>query len=217
MPGWFQVTQGSAEADPVMVVGNTGPDTGGVRAVVVRAIGESGSPAGVVIGLLGRMPVFPVGVVNEDRTLGSVKIVVVVHIGLSLPEIGQHLPETPAVVAQRGPVVEVFGIPTVEARCVDGAGAAGYLAPGHRHIRIGIGGAGHVLPAVAAIQQGYWMAGKCAQGRRVPAGVVPELDIIGKVLKFRIVRAGLKEQHRHPWVLRQPGCQYAACGNRRQQ
>ena len=116
VPGRFQVTQGGAEADPVMVVGNAGSDPGGVRAVVVRAIRESGSPAGVVKGLLRGMLVLLSGVVNEDRTVGAMKVVVEVHIGLDFPEVGQDLPEAPAVVAQRGPVVEVFGIPAVEGR-----------------------------------------------------------------------------------------------------
>ena len=54
------------------------------------------------------------------------------------------------------------------------------------------------------------MTGKGAQRRRVPAGAVPELDIIGKALKFRIVLASLKEQYRYSGILGQSGCQYAA-------
>ena len=209
VPGRFQITEGGAEADPVMVVGNTGSDTGGVRAVVVRAIRKSGSPAGVIKSSLRRLPVFPPGVVNEDRAVGAMKVVVVVHIGLNFPEVGQDLPETPAVVAQSGPVVVVFGNPTKESRCVNRAGAAGNLAPGHRHVRKHFSGAPNVLPVVTAIQQGYRVTARCAQSGSVPAGVVSELDIIGKVLKLRIVRSGLQQQHRYTWVPPKsglPGC-----------
>ena len=116
VPGRGQVTEGSAEANPIMVVGDAGSDPCCVRAVVVQASGKSGSAAGFVEGVLHRMPVFSARVVNEYRTVGAMKVVVVVNIGLNLPEVRQDFPETPAIIAQRGPVVEVFRVPAIEGR-----------------------------------------------------------------------------------------------------
>ena len=114
VPGRVQVSQGGAEADPVVIVADARPDTGGVGAVVVRAIGESCSPAGAVEGLLFRMPSLPPGVVNEDGTVGAMKVIPVVHIGLGLPEIRQGLLVAPTVVSQRGPVVQIPRVSSVE-------------------------------------------------------------------------------------------------------
>ena len=116
VPGRGQVAEGSAEANPVMIVGDSGSYPCCVRAVVVLANGKSGSAAGLVKGILHRMPAFPVKVVNEYRTVGAMKVVVMVKIGLNLPEVRQDLLETPAIIAQRGPVVEIFRVPAVEGR-----------------------------------------------------------------------------------------------------
>src|SRR5262245_32403522 len=98
-------------------------------AIVVWAFGKAGSPAGVVEGLLGRMPQCAVGMVHKDWALGAMIVIVKVYVSLDFPEVWEDLLETPLVVTASGPGRKIFGDAAVEGRGVDGARAPHDLAP----------------------------------------------------------------------------------------
>ena len=105
-----------------------------------------------------------------------------VGVGLQLAEVGQGLLESPLVVPHGRPVVEVFGNAPEEDLHVDGAGAAGDLAPGDVHRLGDLGGLGDEVPVVLA-------------GGDVGTGGVPVPDLLRQAVEVRNVRAGLQQQH----------------------
>jgi hypothetical protein len=54
--------------------------------------------------------------VNKNGAFRSMVVIMAVYVGLNLPEIGQDLLETPLIVAEEGPPVEVFWCASVESR-----------------------------------------------------------------------------------------------------
>jgi hypothetical protein len=114
VPALAQVAQSGTEPDPIVVVGDGRAYTRSVRAIVVRAIWEAGGPAGIVEGLLGRMPLIPSGVMDKYRPVFSMIVIMIINVGLDLSKIGQDLLEAPLVVAASGPALKVIGNPTVE-------------------------------------------------------------------------------------------------------
>ena len=98
--------------------------------------------------------------VDEDRAVGPVVVVVKVDVGLHFSEVRQHPLEAPLFVAQGRPSVEIVRHAPVEGRCVDGAGTSGYLASGNSHGWCLAGGFTYVLPIVPAVEEGNGMPGR---------------------------------------------------------
>ena len=150
--------------------------------------------AGVVEGRLSGMPPLPVRIVHEDGAFATVVLVVAVNVGFKPPKVGQHLLETPLIVTHDRPGFEVIRYTPVERRGIDGARATGDFASGHRHIWRQIGCPRDELPAVDAGRQGNGMAPGSPHRWGPHAGVVTELDVVGKMLKIGIVWPRFQEQ-----------------------
>ena len=192
VPGHVEVAQGRAPADAVGVVDRAGTDPRCVGKVVVRAVWDADGPAGIVKRLLVGQGLIGLEPAHDYGTVGVVEVVAAeVGVGLDHAEVLQQVLEAPLVVAQSGPGVVVLGNAPQEDLAVDGAGAAGDLAPGHQH-RFGMfGGLAGELPVVVA-------------GHYVGAGGVAELDLFRQMLEVGVVRPGFEQKHRAGRVFAQP-------------
>src|SRR5262249_46637961 len=103
VPARTQVAQGGTEADAVVIVGDRGPYTRSIGAIVVWAIRKAGGLTGVIEGALGPMPCLCVGMVDKDWAVCAMVVILIVNVGLDFPEVRQDLLEVPLVVTIRGP------------------------------------------------------------------------------------------------------------------
>ena len=182
-----QVAEGGAPADAAGVVQGQGADAGGVRVVVVGAVGLAPVAQGVVEGLLLGGAGLVTEAVHGDRPLGAVEVAVEVGVGLDPLQAGQDLLPGPLRVAGGGPAVVVLRDAAQEDLGVDGAGAAHQTAPGDVHVRVGVGGARPVAPAEAGV-----VAEGPGPDARLAVGP-PHLR--GQVLRVGEVGARLQQQH----------------------
>ena len=114
VPRLAQVAQSGTEADAVVVVGDARTYARSAGAVVVRTVREASSAAGVVKGPMGRMPRLSVGMVDKDRAVCSMVVILTVDIGLDLAEVRKDLLKAPLLIAARGPGSKVLGDAPVE-------------------------------------------------------------------------------------------------------
>ena len=106
---------------------------------MVRAVGETVLLTGVIKSVLGGEPVFRFEALGDDRAVGAVEVVLEIGIGLQLAEVAEKVLEPPFGVAEGRPGVVVLGDSPEEHLAVDGAGAAGDLAPWDHNLRGFIG------------------------------------------------------------------------------
>ena len=129
--GFGQVAQVGAHPDAVGVVERRGADAVGIGVIVVPGFGKAGGDAGGVERVLRRQPGLAGETVHHDGAIAAVKVVVaVVGVGFNAAKDGQQLGVAPLVVALRRPAVVILRHAAQEHLPVDGAGAAGNLAPG---------------------------------------------------------------------------------------
>ena len=177
------VAERGTPADAVGVVEGVGADAGGVGVVVVGVGGEAGVDAGVVEGNLVGQQVFELVALGDDGAVAAVEVVLIVHVGFELAEVGEDVLVAPLVVAERNPVVEVVGYGAEEDLSVDGAGAAHDLAARDVHRRGGVGRLAREEPVVAVFDV-----------EEVGAGAESELDVVGHAVEVGVVGAGFEEQ-----------------------
>ena len=77
------------------------------------------------------MQLLSVGMVDKNRSVGSMVVAVLVYIGLHLPEVREDLLEAPQVISQCRPAVEIIWNSPVERRRIDGTGTTGDLPSWH--------------------------------------------------------------------------------------
>src|SRR6266540_1752684 len=131
------------------------------------------------------MPLLSTGMVDEDRPVASMILVMVVNVGLDRPEVRKDLIKPPLVIAASGPAIRIIRDAPVEGRRVDGAGPSRHLAPGDRHRRCLRGGPGDELPVMLAAQERDGMTRRSPPGWRTRTGVKAGLDLCREMLKFR--------------------------------
>ena len=193
MAGRVEVAEGGAPADAVGVVEGHRPHAAGLGVVVVGDLGEALVAAGPEEGGLVGKQLLPLEAAGDDGPVGVVEVIAgEVGVGLDAAQEGQELDEAPLVVAHLGPGVVVLGDAAQEHLAVDGAGAAGDLAPGDHHGRSGVGGLAPELPVVVA-------------GHDVGGGGVAELDLVGQLLEVGVVAAGLQQQDGYGGVFAETG------------
>ncbi len=78
----------SAEANPVVVVGDSWANASSVGRVVVGAVGKSGIATGIVEGYLLWGPIVAVGVMHKNRTFGTVEVALTVYVGFQFSKVG---------------------------------------------------------------------------------------------------------------------------------
>ena len=185
---WVEVAHCRIHAHAAGDVEGKGPDTRGVRLIVVRAIGEPGGSTCPVEGALlgapfvGLMPAAAYGAIR------TVEFIWEVLVRFQLSKVGEYLFEPPFGVPPLRPSVEVLRHSTKKLSVVDSARAARDLST--RDIYPGlVRGSGAKIPYVSAIPD-------CFPG---PVGV---LHRIGHPLQRGIVPSCLKKQNRPVTVFR---------------
>ena len=145
-----QVGHSSALAHAVNVVEWIRAYTGRVRLIGVRAIRESGLPAGVNPGPLFRPPIlFRIAAHADGAGVAVVACRAEFMVVFQLAKVREYLFEIPAVVAERDPGIEILRYAAQKDLRVDRAGAAHQLAARDRHVSAVRGGLACIPPVVA--------------------------------------------------------------------
>ena len=193
VPGRSQISDGGAKSDAIGIIEWYRSDARRLWMVMVWALRKSSGPAGSLECCLVWIKLVLLEPAGDYGTLRAMKIVVwKVGVSLDLSEVLQQLWKAPLVIAHRSPGVIVLGHSPQEYLAVDGAGAAGDLAPGDHHRRGSLGGLTPELPIVVA-------------GHDIGGSGVAEFHLIGQLLKLGVVRACLQQQNGTVRILAEAG------------
>ena len=180
MPGEGQVSDGRAPAHIVRIVHGVGADTNGIGMIMVWILWKPCAQAGVVESPLVRRQSVHRMAANHDGAFVAVEIIVEVSVGLHVAKVRKARFIAPLVVAQRDPVVEIFGYRPEEHLTIDGACPARDLPSGDIH-RFGlVGGLAGEPPVVPVLDS-----------EKVGPGAPAELEVIGQAIEIGIVGPGL--------------------------
>jgi hypothetical protein len=125
---------------------------------------------------------------HAERSAGAVELIGAAHLVLGASEIGQHVVERPASIAELTPMVEILGLAANVDHAVDRRGAAEHLAARPEHATVG--GSGIGLGLVAPID------------RRVGKGLAKTERNVDPAVA--VLAAGLEQQHLRRRVLAEP-------------